>query len=78
MVNIPDAERLLLSTIFTQYLPDKDIVLAFGSRVTGTYRPYSDLDLVIVSDKNQSLPQLFQLQDALEEPKRPYRVDLLN
>ena len=60
-----------------QFVPGVPIWV-FGSRVKGTAKPYSDLDLVIVDD--QKIPQkcYYQIQDAFEESTLPYRVDVLD
>lgn len=53
-------------------------VRAFGSRVKGTAKKYSDLDLVVMG--KEQLPQevLFRLQDVFEESELPIRIDVLD
>lgn len=41
--------------IVADYHPDK--VILFGSHATGNAQPDSDLDLLIISDREQSLPR---------------------
>jgi type I restriction enzyme S subunit len=53
-------------------------VWAFGSRVKGTARPYSDLDLVIVTDEPLALGVSAALADALSESDLPWKVDLVD
>ena len=49
------AEELsLLQSILKHYVPNFK-VWAFGSRVTGTHKPYSDLDLALVGDEPISI-----------------------
>lgn len=50
-------------------------VWAYGSRVKGTARPNSDLDLVVFTAPTQR-PQVSELKDALDESNLPFRVDL--
>lgn len=50
-------------------------VWAFGSRVKGTARKNSDLDLVAFTEPSQS-PLVGQAREAFEESSLPFRVDL--
>lgn len=70
----PDAHALLLA-LFQQYLPGVT-VWAFGSRVKGTTRRTSDLDLVVFSRPEQEA-QVSTLKEELDESSLPFRVDLL-
>ena len=53
-------------------------VWAFGSRVTGNHKPYSDLDLVIVTEQPLSLEQLATLRELFDESDLTIRVDLVD
>ncbi len=77
MIDLPPDQRQEVERILRQFVPGIE-VRAFGSRVNGTAKPHSDLDLVVV-DKNP-LPRdlYYQLQDAFEESTLPIRVDLLD
>jgi predicted nucleotidyltransferase len=50
-------------------------VWAYGSRVKGSARPNSDLDLVVFTTPAQR-PQVSELKDALDESNIPFRIDL--
>lgn len=50
-------------------------VWAFGSRVTGTARPSSDLDLVAFAPASDA-PRLADLRDALAQSNITFPVDL--
>lgn len=65
--------RLVLSLTQT-HLPGVE-VWAYGSRVRGNPRRYSDLDLVAFTEPEQS-SQANDLREALEESDLPIRVDL--
>ncbi len=69
------AQKTLFLRLLQQYLPGVG-VWVFGSRITGHARPSSDLDLVLFANPAQH-PQVFALQEALEESDLPFRVDLL-
>ena len=53
-------------------------VRAYGSRVTGDARKYSDLDLVIKAETPLDQNVLFGLKDAFETSDLPFRVDVLD
>jgi type I restriction enzyme, S subunit len=53
-------------------------VWAFGSRVTGTTKPYSDLDLAVISDKPLPLNVIGGLADDFSESDLPWRVDVVD
>ena len=53
-------------------------VWIFGSRITGTAKPCSDLDLIIIDQDKLPLTTVFTIQDAFEESTLPYRVDVLD
>ena len=71
-----DADRRTLMALIGQFLPDTRIA-AFGSRVKGTARPWSDLDLAVFAapEQKKNLPLL---KEALDESNLPFRVDLLD
>ncbi|MDR3124216.1 MAG: nucleotidyltransferase domain-containing protein [Treponema sp.] len=68
-------DRDTLVGLIDRFLPGTP-VWAFGSRVTGNSRPWSDLDLVVFAGAEQR-PRLSLLKEALEESNLPFRVDLL-
>lgn len=53
-------------------------VYAFGSRVQGNAKPFSDLDLVIMGDSSLDFRQLADLRDAFAESSLPFRVDVVD
>jgi len=67
----------MLQRIMKRYVPDYK-VWVFGSRVTGTYKPYSDLDLALVGDEPISIQTRAALSDALSESALPYKVDIVD
>lgn len=76
MTNIilpPDQLQLVLS-LTQQHLSGVE-VWAYGSRVRGNPRRYSDLDLVAFAGPMQS-SQANDLREAFEESDLPIRVDL--
>lgn len=63
--------------ILSQFVPQYTI-WAFGSRVTGKAKRYSDLDLVIYSNRPLSLESMATLNDAFDESDLPIRVDIVD
>lgn len=53
-------------------------VRAFGSRVTGTPRAFSDLDLLVLAGRGLTLDEMAVLREALSESALPFRVDLVD
>ncbi|AOF52939.1 hypothetical protein BKG91_06905 [Rodentibacter caecimuris] len=67
----------IVQDILRTYLPDYE-VRAFGSRVKGTARKFSDLDLVVMSEQPLSLQRFADVSEAFSESDLPYKVDLLD
>ena len=76
-VAIPEPHRHYLLSQIERFLPHAT-VWAFGSRVKGTHRSTSDLDLAIICDKKTAHQSLLQLGAVLEESDLPFKVQLLD
>jgi type I restriction enzyme S subunit len=76
-IDIRPQDWAILRAVLRQHLPQHE-VWAFGSRVTGRAKPYSDLDLVVVADAPLSLGERAALAEALTESDLPWTVDLLD
>ena len=53
-------------------------VWAFGSRAKWTAKPYSDLDLAIITDKPLTLDLSASLSDDFSESDLPWKVDIVD
>lgn len=73
-LNITAPQRKILLDLLQRYIPDTT-VWAYGSRVKGTSRPNSDLDLVVFTNAEQDR-QVSDLKDALAESNIPFLVDV--
>src|SRR5665213_2231199 len=62
--------------ILNRYAPGAEI-WAFGSRVNGKARPFSDLDVVLIQEKPLDAQIKAELQYALSESSLPIKVDLI-
>ncbi|MBC7983045.1 MAG: nucleotidyltransferase domain-containing protein [Candidatus Obscuribacterales bacterium] len=63
--------------ILQQQIPN-NVVLAFGSRVTGTSKPFSDLDLAILGDEPLPAVVLSNLGEAFDDSDLPFKVDIVD
>lgn len=63
--------------ILQLYVPGRT-VRAFGSRVQGNAKPFSDLDLAIMGDTPLGFRQLAALKDAFADSDLPFRVDVVD
>ena len=76
-VAITPEQWQIVSTILKKHIPDKE-VWAFGSRATHTEKPYSDLDLAIISDTGLTLSQLAAIEHDFSESDLPFKVDVVD
>lgn len=63
--------------ILNNYVPECEI-RAFGSRVNGHARKYSDFDLVLVGKEELDWKKLEAIKDALAESDLPIMVDVID
>ena len=63
--------------ILEKHLPDRE-VWAFGSRVNGTAKETSDLDLVVIGETPLDFQTLGSLRDDFSESNLPYKVDVVD
>ena len=76
-IDMTPAQWAIVKNILQKHVPHHT-VWAFGSRAKFTAKPYSDLDLAIVSDKPLSLDTLAALTTAFSESDLPWKVDVLD
>lgn len=76
-IDITPEERAIVLRILNEIVPDRE-VRAFGSRVTGNGKPFSDLDLAIMGDEPLSLETRARLEEAFSESELPWKVDVLD
>lgn len=76
-LDIKSEELAIVKTILQQLVPDYT-VWAFGSRVKGKAKKYSDLDLAIISEEPLDFLARDRLKEAFSESDLPWRVDLVD
>jgi predicted nucleotidyltransferase len=50
----------------------------FGSRINGTAKDYSDIDIALVSDNKIERKMLIDIKEAFQNSNLPFRVDILD
>ena len=69
--------RLLNEIVVVPFKAKGAEVYIFGSRVRGTYHPYSDID-VLYSSPNYSVFDVHLVRHSLEESNMTVKVDLVS
>jgi predicted nucleotidyltransferase len=77
MFDISPRDLAIVQDILRKHVPDRE-VWAFGSRVQGTARRYSDLDLAIITDAPLSFDVSGAMKEDFSESDLPFRVDILD
>ena len=77
MPNVEAPELALIRSILAAHVPSAE-VRAFGSRVRGIPKPYSDLDLLVHDAHPLSLRTKGELIEAFQESDLPFRVDVVD
>ena len=76
-LDIKPVDLNAVKTILHHHIPARE-VWAFGSRVTGNVKPFSDLDLAIIGSEPVPAPTLADLKDAFSESDLPFKVDIVD
>ncbi len=63
-----------INSIFKEYNAI-EMVIIYGSRAKGTYKPGSDIDLV-VEGNNLTFSELMSVENKLDDLLLPYKIDL--
>lgn len=77
MIDISPEHLETIKRILTEYVGDYE-VRAFGSRIAGTAKNYSDLDIAIVARNKIQRRTKMLLREAFEESDLPFRVDVID
>lgn len=67
----------IIYKILRSRVPDRE-VRVFGSRVSGTVKKYSDIDIVVIGKTKLSENVLYSLKEDFRESDLPFRVDVLD
>ncbi len=77
MIDLAPVQLATVCRLLAEYVPECE-VRAFGSRVKGTAKGHSDLDLALVGPGKIGLKRLSRLREAFQESDIPIRVDVLD
>ena len=77
MIDLAPAQLELVQRLLRELVPQCE-VRAFGSRVVGTAKPYSDLDLAVVGTSELAADRIDALREAFQNSDLPIRVDVLD
>ena len=77
MIELEPRYLKLVRELLARHLGEAE-VFAFGSRVMGRSRRYSDLDLVVRAKGALDLDRLGELRAAFSESDLPIKVDVLD
>lgn len=77
MIDVSTQELDFIIKTLKKYFPEAKFWV-FGSRINGKTKPYSDLDVAIVSDNKLELDAFNQLTLSFEESELPFRIDLVD
>jgi uncharacterized protein len=77
-MRLTPAELRIVTGILREHVRQYE-VWAFGSRVHGRHvKPFSDLDLAIITETPLALEQLLDLRAAFSDSDLPFRVDIVD
>ncbi len=77
MMDLDDGHLWIVKRILSEYFPHCEI-RAFGSRVDGKAKKFSDLDIVVMSEAPVPGNRMMAAREAFSESDLPFRVDLLD
>ena len=76
-IDIRPEQWIIVADILRRYVAPFD-VWAFGSRAKGTAKPFSDLDLAIITNEPMPLGVHAALVDEFSESDLPLKVDVVD
>ncbi len=76
MIDLPSTQLAEVQKILLEFVPDYE-VWAFGSRVNGTAKKTSDLDLVLRGKSPLPIAQKVNLKEAFAESTLPIKIDFV-
>jgi len=75
-MDLSPVHREIVCAILFSHIPGREVQV-FGSRASGTAKPYSDLDLVIMGDESLPVTTMRILREAFDDSDLPFQVDLV-
>ena len=78
MIDLKPEHLEMVKEILERLLPDGFEAWAFGSRVTGTAKKFSDLDITVIGPRRLTLLEFGNLREAFSESDLPIMVDVVD
>ncbi|MFZ1415065.1 MAG: nucleotidyltransferase domain-containing protein [Defluviicoccus sp.] len=76
-IDVRPQQWQIVCRILRRHVPGFE-VWAFGSRATGTAKPYSDLDLAVIGNGPLPLSVRAALAEAFSQSDLPWKVDIVD
>lgn len=76
MIHITEDQRREVLRILLKHVSQYE-AMAFGSRVRGNHRRYSDLDIALIGAEPLTLRQFGDLEEDFQESDLPFHVDVV-
>ena len=77
-IDISPEQLAIVQGILKDHLPKGTLAWAFGSRVTWTAKPFSDLDIALEGTAPLAPEVLIDLEEAFEASDLPWKVDVID
>ena len=77
MIDLSANQLVIVQKILAEHLSTTK-VWAFGSRIKGPTKPYSDLDLALLTEIPLTIRQQRELAEAFSDSDLPFKVDLID
>ncbi len=77
MIQVKDNDLLEIKRILKEIIPEYE-VWAFGSRINGNPKPYSDLDLAIITSNGLDFGLKAKLKEQFEISNISFRIDIID
>lgn len=77
MISVAPEHLAIVREILHRHVPGRE-ARVFGSRITGTFKPYSDLDIALVGPEPVAPAVMDRLREDFQQSDLPFRVDLID
>jgi len=75
-IDVEAIEWEIIKNILSQIIPERQ-VWAFGSRVNGNKKEFSDLDIVVLGEKTLAPEKEADLHNAFINSDLPFKIDIV-
>ena len=75
-IDVKPIEWEIIKSILSQIIPERQ-VWAFGSRVNGNKKEFSDLDIVVLGEESLAQEKEADLHNAFINSELPFKIDIV-